>query len=205
MGRGLYRGVYSSLFDDPDYQKLSAHARLAFLTLRLTSQAGAAAIFVYYASVVAQQSGLTRRALEKAIVELASANPPWLYRQEPIVWLRNALRNDPSMTIDSPKHRKAVEKSVSALPKLDIVAKFCDYYHLPKPFGSLSNPIHIPIDRQPLPIPIPRQIQSPKTETETEPSERLPEGSVAAPEIAEQEQAKAERVAVIRKLVGGTP
>jgi len=71
--RGLFRGVYCSLFDDPEYQALHAEARLVLLTARQCREAAAGAIFRYYPGVLAQQTGLTRRRLETRLNDLERA------------------------------------------------------------------------------------------------------------------------------------
>jgi hypothetical protein len=74
---------------------------------------------------------------EKALVELAADF--WVIRQGPIVWLRNALRHDPSMRLSDAKHRKTIERWVLGLPKLSIVLTFCDYYQITRPFEDPSK------------------------------------------------------------------
>jgi len=161
--RGVFRAIFSAMLDDPDYQRLTPHARLVLLTLRLCVQAGACAIFRCYAAVLAEQTGLTTDEVERALVELASSpspEQPWVFREGPVVWVRNGLRYDPTLRLADPKHRKAVERAVEALPKLDLVARFCEYYGIVSPFeGSpetLGSPGH------PIPIPNP----NPNAETE---------------------------------------
>jgi hypothetical protein len=137
--RGVYRGTYSALIDDPDYQRLSARARLALLTMRLSREAGVACIFRLYVAVLAEQTGLRIDEVEAALKELASspnAARPWIYREGSIVWIRNGLRYDPNVRLGDERHRKGVERAVEALPRLEIVAKFCDYYEIAKPFDE---------------------------------------------------------------------
>ena len=59
MSGDAYRSVFSRLFDDPDYQKLSQRARHLLLTARQCRSAGPAAIFRYYPETLAHQTGLT--------------------------------------------------------------------------------------------------------------------------------------------------
>src|SRR5262249_53256406 len=140
--RGLYRGIYSALLDDPDFQTLTAAARHVLLTLRLCSQNSAASIFRYYPEIVMAQTGYSRAVLETTLQELErspSEESPWIVREGPVVWIRNGLRYDPSLRLADEKHRKAVEKAVAGLPKLEIVVKFCDYYEIARPFEGPSK------------------------------------------------------------------
>ncbi len=163
--RGVYRGVYSSLLDDPDYQRLTPPARLVLLTLRLCTQAGAGAIFRVYVVMLAEQTGLEVVDVEKAIAELAcspSPEKPWIYRDGPVVWVRNGLRYDPNVRLADDKHRKGVERAVSALPNLPIVAKFCRYYEITSPLAESRR--------------LGEDLSPPSTETEVLPeTEILPE------------------------------
>lgn len=142
-GRGVYRGIHSSLLDDPDFQHLSAHARQVFLTLRLCRDAGPAVIFRYYPEVVARQTGLSANRVETAMVELERPplrQPPWILREGVVIWIRNGLRHDPNLRLSSSKHRAAVIRQLEGLPRGQIVARFCEYYELHEAINSLSSP-----------------------------------------------------------------
>lgn len=142
--RGVYRGIYSSLLDDPDFQRLSASARLTLLTLRLCRDTGPAAIFRYYPEVIMCQTGLSGAALTKALEELSQA--VWIAIEEPVVWVRNGLRYDPMMKPETNElHRKSIERHVNGLPKRQIVLNFCDYYKIAKPFDRVSIGSRVPL------------------------------------------------------------
>lgn len=134
--RGTYRGIFSALVDDPDFQALSPQARHVFLTLRVCLQLGPAGIFRYYPAILAEQTGLDPEVIDKALAELAAGR--WVIREGPILWIRNALRHDPAMRLSDAKHRKTVDRWLSGLPKLHIVLTFCDYYGIPRPFDGPS-------------------------------------------------------------------
>lgn len=137
MSRGLYRGVYSSLPDDPDFQRLSPNARLVFYTCRLCAQAGPAAIFRYYPELLIVQTGLKAPQLEAALQELERET--WILREGVVLWVRNGLRHDPNVRLANPKHRKGVMRALESLPHLNIVLRFCDYYQIIYPFDSVSH------------------------------------------------------------------
>lgn len=130
--RGVYRGIFSALADDPDFQLLSPSARLVFYTVRLCKQAGPAAIFRYYPALLVEQTGLTARVLEAALKELERGS--WIEREGAVLWVRNGLRYDPHVRVADKKHRKAILRHLSELPKLIIVLRFCDYYEIARPF-----------------------------------------------------------------------
>lgn len=135
--RGVNRSLYSAIFDGPDFQALPAQARHVFLTARLCPQAGPGAIFVCYPEVLARQTGLPCRQVEGALKALEAAG--WIQREGLILWVVNGLRYDPTMHLSDVKHQKAVARSVAALPHLQIVLKFCDYYKITRPFDAPSK------------------------------------------------------------------
>jgi len=129
--------VFSVLLDDPGFQALSASARHVFLTLRLCAQAGPACIFTFYSAVLCLQTGYKAKAVTRALEELERGQ--WLFRDGPVIWLRNALRYDPYLRLSDDKHRKAVEKWISGLPRVGLVLSFCDYYQITRPFEDPSK------------------------------------------------------------------
>ena len=137
MSRGTYRGFFSALFDDPDFQALSADARLCLLVSRGCRQAGPAAIFICYPSVLMIQTGLPAPRVESALSELEIKG--WIEREGSVLWIRNGLRYDPSMRLSDKKHLRSVERALSELPRLAIVLRFCDYYKIPRPFDGPSK------------------------------------------------------------------
>ena len=78
-GPGLWRGVYSSIVDHPDFQRLSPEARLVLLVARLGTANNIASIFRFYPQVLEHQTGLTADQLETAIRQLEStpSRAPW--------------------------------------------------------------------------------------------------------------------------------
>lgn len=135
--RGVNRSVYSAIFDDPDFQALPAAARQTLLTARLCPQAGPGAIFICYPEILARQTGLSPRSIEGALKTLEGAG--WVQREGLILWVVNGLRYDPTMHLSDAKHQKAVARAVAALPHLQIVLRFCEYYGIARPFDAPSQ------------------------------------------------------------------
>jgi hypothetical protein len=134
-GRGIWRGVYSSMTSHPDYQVLSPHARLVLLTLRLGGQSTIAGLGRVYMEPLLAETGLSLRHVKAALLELEqtpSPERPWIVRDGPLVWIRNALKFDPTVTVNNPNHLSSVERAVAALPRSSpAVQRFRDYYRLP--------------------------------------------------------------------------
>lgn len=171
--RGTYRGIYSSLPDDPDFQLLSPQARHCLLTMRVMRDVGIACIWRYYPGPLSARTGYTEEEVERCLCELETAldvygEPArWIIRESPVIWIRNGLRWDPMVTLSHKKHRDGVIRAVSELPHLQIVLSFCEYYDLPKPFERPPNGFRKGLDRvsPPIPIPIPIPIQNPAQES----------------------------------------
>jgi hypothetical protein len=142
IGRGLWRGVYSSIVDHPDFQALTPHARLVLFVCRLGSQAGPAAIFRYYREPLMVQTGLTSDELEAALSELEkrpSPSKPWIVRDNAIVWVRNGLKHDPTLSLQHQGHRGAILRALSSLPYTPTVKKFFRYYGFTRGRGGATT------------------------------------------------------------------
>ena len=140
--RGLYRGAYSALVEDLDFQQLSPAARHVLLTLRLSPQNNAASMFRLYVEALQLQTGYDVQILESALAELACSpdlSQPWIYRDGTVLWIRNGLRFDPNMHLANVKHRTAVLRAISGLPKSGLLSKFRRYYHLAKGIDVVSD------------------------------------------------------------------
>jgi hypothetical protein len=131
--RGVWRGCYSSLFHHPDFAVLSPEARLVFMALRLGSAATIAGISRYFTAVLQVETGLKVDTVESALEELAtkpSRARPWIIREGDVVWIRNALRFDPSVSLENKMQKRAVERVLESFPRSALVKKFRRYYHL---------------------------------------------------------------------------
>jgi len=155
--RGIYRGIYSSLVDSPDFQLLSARARHVFLTMRVMREIGPGCIWRYYRDPIVQRTGWKPREVENALVELETAVniyqelDPWILREGCIMWIVKGLQHDPTLRLSDLKHQTAVLRSIASLPHLAIVLTFCNYYKIPRPWegpakgqGGVPNDPHPP-------------------------------------------------------------
>lgn len=133
--KGEYRGVYVALTDDPDFQDLSACARLCFFVLKL--KLGRAGIAVFYPETLPRQTGFAAKECEAALDELRASG--WLLSERTVFWLRNGLRFDPSDPLRVPMQRRGIEQHLAALPKFRIVLEMARYYGLTEPFTRPSG------------------------------------------------------------------
>jgi hypothetical protein len=158
--RGIYRGIYTVLFEDPDFLSLSPRARHVLLTARLCRAAGPGAIYRWYPDALSRETGWPRPQVLAAMKELQSRG--WIEYDHAVLWVRNGLRYDPSFRLSDDKHRKFVSRMLLGLPRSPVVLKFCEYYDLPSPFEGSSETLGRPFPPPGI------HIAPPETETETE-------------------------------------
>jgi hypothetical protein len=122
--RGEYRSVRRVLLDGPDFQRLTPTARWVFVALKLNL--GPAGIEVAYLGALlvqlAQQTGFEADDVGAAIEELVAGG--WVRREANVIWVVGQLENDPHMSATDPKHRKAVQRHLCSLPRLDLVKQY---------------------------------------------------------------------------------
>lgn len=135
--RGEYRAIHVALADDPDFLRLSPAARLSVVMLKLIL--GASGIDVIRAIVpeLMALTGHDEAAVRSAIEEMREAD--WIRTEGNVVWLRNGLRYEPTMSLGSENTVKGVCRHLRSLPRLPIVNQFAEYYGLPCPFPDLEE------------------------------------------------------------------
>lgn len=143
--RGEFRGIYVALIDDPDFQLLGAYARWTFMVLKLNL--GKAGIGVCYPGSLVDPIGIPLEMVSSAIDELFHGG--WIAVERNVVWIRNGLRFEPSLSLNNDNHRASIEKHIRGLPKLGIVNDYAEYYGLSVPYPDLVRATH----RDPIEIP----------------------------------------------------
>jgi hypothetical protein len=135
--RGTYRAIYVSLWDDPDFLKLSPEAKLIFLNLRTGTQTNMPCIYRFYEEAIREQTGYSDRVIDTVLDTLCDTG--WIQIEEGILWVKNALRHDPNIFFNNPLHVEAIKNILRGLPKLKIVIDFCTYYGIEKPYEIPSQ------------------------------------------------------------------
>ena len=161
--RGLYRSIYNSIWDDPDFRSLSPEAKLVFLNIRTSPLSNMPGIFSFYIEAIEKHTGLPRKIIEEALETLCNAQ--WIAIQDGMVWVRNALRYDPNISLNNEKQRKAIQKILRGLPKSQLVVDFCRYYGIEIPY-DIPNREGI---AYPMPFPDPEPEPEPEPNPEPEP------------------------------------
>ena len=126
-----YRSFYSRMIDDVDFQNMAGGIFKVLFVLK--HSLGAAGIGILRKLMVAEQTGITVQELEAALVELEKpkgyGNRGWIVREKNIVWIVNALANEPNLSPDNPKHITFIEERLlKPLGKAPIVDQFRMYY-----------------------------------------------------------------------------
>ena len=155
--KGIYRSIYSSIWDDPDFLRLTKDEKLIFLNLRTSPLSNMPCVFPYYIDAIEKQTGVSRKGILKAINTLSDTL--WITVEDGLCWIRNGLKYDPNISLNNPKHREAIRKIILSLPKFKLVFDFCEYYKIDIPY--------------PIPYQIPYRPayanQDTDTDTDTEP------------------------------------
>ena len=135
MKRGEYAAVHTALLDDPDFQALSPEAKLLWYSLRLMLGASGIALVRAWKTVLPEVTGV--ELVNGRLEELISGG--WLIQQGNVLWLRNVLKFNPSLSLSHKKHHEGVTKHIAGLPKLEIVNAFAAYYGMEKPFPGIGT------------------------------------------------------------------
>lgn len=126
-----YRSFYSRVIDDVDFQEMAGQIFKILFVLK--HSLGAAGIGILRKLIVAEQAGVTPDELELALKELEKpkgyGGRGWIVREKNIVWIVNALANEPNLSADNPKHRTFVEERLlKPLGNAPIVREFRTHY-----------------------------------------------------------------------------
>jgi hypothetical protein len=110
--------------DGPDFQKLTERARFLFIVIKMN--AGPVGLETEYESAAvakfAEQTGMPTRAVRAGLKQLEGAG--WIERELNVLRIIGHLDHEPSISSNDEKHRKSVQRYVSGLPRLAIVARF---------------------------------------------------------------------------------
>lgn len=159
--RGVYRAIYTNLWDDPDFRSFPAEVKLVFLNIRTSPLSNMPCIYPFYVEAIEKQTGLQRKTIEKALDTLC--NTRWIAIQDGIVWVRNGLRYDPNISLGNQLHLKAIKKILQGLPKSKLVSDFCAYYGIDLSYDIPNR------DGMAYPMPITEPEPEPDTEPEPDP------------------------------------
>lgn len=135
--RGIYRAIYTSLWDDPGFRKFTINEKLVFLNLRTSPLSNIPVLYPYYLEAIEWQTGIRRKQILKALRTLVDAN--WIALEGGVVWVRKGLKFDPNIVLTYEKHLTAVKNIILSLPKLQIVRDFIDFYKISIPYPIPSR------------------------------------------------------------------
>lgn len=133
--RGDYRGIYTVLTETPEFQDLPPEAQLVWFHLKLKLGASGIDVLDAAEAVISERSGIPSEGVADAIEILSTRG--WLARDRNVLWLRNALRFEPSRNLKNDNHKKSILAHLQSLPKRKIVNDFAKYYKIELPFPDL--------------------------------------------------------------------
>lgn len=135
--KGVYRSVYSAIWDDPEFQAFDPTTQAVFFCLRTARDCNFPCIFVFYPSAVYERMPkATHESIDRAIDTLIGSG--WIIYDRPILWIVKGLKNDPAWNPANPKQKYGVVNILRSLPKLSIISTFCICYSFPFPLDTLT-------------------------------------------------------------------
>lgn len=140
IDRGEYRPIYEALFDGPDFQRLSTTARLSLVALKVKCGPLGIKVVPGYLGAIEVWTGSTSEGASKALQSLISEG--WVEVDGTVVWVVRGLEFEPSQHPKDEKHQKFIERTVKALPRREIVQRFCHHYQ--DPWKALRSLIEAP-------------------------------------------------------------
>lgn len=148
--RGSYRAIHSVTVDSPEFIDMGWQGQLVWFHLKLRLGPSGIGVLPAIEAVLGEATGGDRGCHPDTIRQgiTDGMNAGFLVRERNVLWLRNALKFEPSMSLKNENHRKRIQKHIAGLPKLKIVNDFADYYGLDRPFEIECHPDGIP---QPIP------------------------------------------------------
>jgi uncharacterized phage protein (TIGR02220 family) len=139
------RTVEDTFWTDPEVKKLSFLDKALFLYFITNPHAHISGIYYLPLSTVAEETGLSLKAIKDALIRLSSY-PHILYDAEfSIIWVRKMLAHQAF----NPKIKTGIEAHLRSLHKCPLIKEFLNYYHslsIDYPY-SIGYPIDTLSDR----------------------------------------------------------
>lgn len=143
--RGQYRAIYTVLIDTPGFIDLGPAGQLVWFHLKLRLGPSGIGVIRAAEAVLAESTGYPSDTIREGIGDAIRGG--WLRRERSVYWLVNALRYEPSRSLNNGNHVKNLKRYLAGLPKVALVNDFARYYGLPEPFildtpsDGIPNPI----------------------------------------------------------------
>jgi len=146
--RGSWRAIYSSLWDNPDFLKLSPEEKLVFINLRTSPLSHMPCIYIYYKEAISKHTGLSVDVIDRVLHRLSDSlsHNPWITYRDGIMWVRNGLKYDPNISMKNERQVIAIKNYLKTLPPSTIIEEFCNYYGIGYPIAySIAERVAIRI------------------------------------------------------------
>lgn len=137
-----YRQIHTHIWDDPDFEELSPHAKLVFIYGFSNRHRNEAGLYTLTIRKLAFETGLSQEEAEAAVREI-EARGMWRYDWDnQVLWVKNALKYQ---TVTE-TNLAAIKKEIAAINS-PLVAEFESYYsHLLAPAQAKGKGQGCPID-----------------------------------------------------------
>jgi predicted phage-related endonuclease len=119
-----YRQIHTHIWDDPDFEELSADARLIFIWAFSNRHRNEACLYTITVKKISNETGLSTVKTKQALQELVKAEMIGYDFDEQIMWVKNALKYQ---TIN-PNCLRAVKKDLESIGRHYLVKDFIEHY-----------------------------------------------------------------------------
>ena len=132
-----YHTIFSKIWIDPEFKKLSANAKLLLLALRTCPESNMASIFTIYPEIMSRYIGKDAKTVKECLKELKH----FIIYQDDIVWIRNGLKFNKHISLKNIKQKKSIQMLIDDLPSCEVVIKFCQYYGIETHADTIVIPL----------------------------------------------------------------
>jgi hypothetical protein len=134
IGTNDYRSIYCRIVDDPQFQALSANAKLLWYTLKVSHECGPLNLFRFYRGMFIERTGLCAADFDAAMNRLIDDG--YLFFEQGYVLIHNGMRYEPNFRpAKDPKHLAHVYAQLGPLKGLALTLRLLDENDLPVPEG----------------------------------------------------------------------
>jgi len=130
--KGLYRSIYSAIWEDPEFQAFDPDMMVVFFSLRTCRECNFPCIFSFYRPLLYERiPKMSPERIDAAFDRLIEAG--WVQYERPVLWIVKGFKNEPSRVPKNQKQIDGVRNILNSLAKVRIVTRFREHYGFPAP------------------------------------------------------------------------
>jgi len=133
------------MLDSKEFRALTPEARHLLQTIkarRINNMTGLFFCETGELYTLSEQTGYDMDTIRDAIENLSEWD--WVSHRDGIMWVRNQLKFDPSISLDNENHVSAIKKILEEIPECELKSNFLSYYNLKISGDGIPDPIPDP-------------------------------------------------------------